>query len=69
VTVRVYDTRGALVRRFDLGWLEPGAYRGRGDAAYWDGRNEMGELVSSGLYIYELRAGSHREARRMIVRK
>ena len=68
-TVRVYDTRGALVRRLDLGRREPGAYRGRSDAAYWDGRNEVGERVTSGVYAYELRAGGHREMRRMIVRK
>ena len=69
VTVTVYDARGMVVRRLDLGRLDPGTYRGRTDAAYWDGRNEGGEQVSSGAYIYELRAGVHREMRRMIVRK
>ena len=69
VTVSVYDMQGALVRRLDLGSLAPGAYRRRSTAAYWDGRNDVGEQVSSGAYIYELRAGAHREMRRMIVRK
>ena len=69
VTVTVYDARGSVVRLIDLGRLNPGAYRGRDDAAYWDGRNDIGERVSSGAYIYELRAGAHREMRRMIVRK
>jgi hypothetical protein len=69
VTVTVYDARGMMVRRLDLGRLAPGEYRGRSSAAYWDGRNDIGEHVSSGAYIYELRAGVHREMRRMIVRK
>ncbi|MAF12915.1 hypothetical protein CMK11_20890 [Candidatus Poribacteria bacterium] len=69
VTVSVYDARGVVVRRLDLGRLAPGTYRGRSIAAYWDGRNDFGERVSSGMYMYELRAGRHREMRRMIVRK
>jgi hypothetical protein len=69
VTVTVYTARGIAVRRLDLGRLAPGTYRGRADAAYWDGRNEVGEQASSGVYLYELRAGAHREMRRMVVRK
>ena len=68
-TVRIYDTAGRQVRRLDLGWLPAGAYRRRTTAAYWDGRNDIGERASSGVYIYELRAGAHREIRRMTVRK
>ncbi|MBT5711815.1 hypothetical protein HOI71_12285 [Candidatus Poribacteria bacterium] len=69
VTVSVYDPRGVVVRRLDLGSLGPGRYRGRSTAAYWDGRNDFGEQVSSGVYMYELRAGPSRQMRRMIVRK
>ncbi|MAF10171.1 hypothetical protein CMK11_06930 [Candidatus Poribacteria bacterium] len=69
VMVSVYDMQGALVRRIDLGRLERGIYRSREDAVYWDGRDEIGERASSGLYLYELRAGGHREIRRMVVRK
>ena len=69
VTVSVYDARGVLTRRLDLGRLPPGAYRGRSSAAYWDGRNGTGEQVASGVYLYELRAGGYREMRRRVVRK
>jgi hypothetical protein len=69
VTVRVYDTRGHEVRRVSLGHLDPGSYRGRSDAAHWDGRNELGEPVASGIYVVELRAGDYVERRRMVVRK
>ncbi|MAF10170.1 hypothetical protein CMK11_06925 [Candidatus Poribacteria bacterium] len=69
VTVRIYDTVGRPIRRLNLGWLPAGSYRRRTTAAYWDGRNEVGEAASSGVYVYGLRAGAHREIRRMIVQK
>ena len=69
VTVRVYDMQGRAVRRIALGHLDVGTYRGRSDAAYWDGRNELGESVASGVYIYELRAGTVVERRSMVIRK
>jgi hypothetical protein len=69
VTVRVYDMQGRVVRRIALGYRDTGVYRGRSAAAYWDGRNEVGEAVASGVYIYELRAGDFVERRRMVIRK
>jgi hypothetical protein len=69
VTIHIYDTAGMLVRRFDLGSRSPGAYHTRSDAARWDGRNEQGELVGSGVYLCEIHAGGHREVRRMTVRQ
>lgn len=46
-----------------------GEYRARESAAYWDGRNEIGERVASGIYIYELLAGDQRAVRRMVISK
>ena len=69
VAVRVYDMKGREVRRVALGYLDAGTYRGRSDAAYWDGRNEFGESVASGVYVCELRAGEFVERRRMVIRK
>jgi Tol biopolymer transport system component len=69
VILRVYDTRGLLVRRIRLGPLPVGEYRDRLNAAYWDGRSDIGEPAASGVYIVELRVGSHRETRRLTVRK
>jgi len=67
--VSVHDTRGALVRRLDLGYREPGYYTDRSTAAHWDGRNALGETVASGVYFYVLEAGEHRVARRMVIQK
>ena len=69
VAIAIYDVLGAPVRRVDLGYLEPGAHRSRGSAAYWDGRNEHGEAVSSGVYFVELRTGRFRELRRIVLMK
>jgi outer membrane protein assembly factor BamB len=65
VVIRIYDVRGRLVRDLDLGMLEAGVYEGKGRAAYWDGRNEMGEEVSSGIYVIEFSVGRYRAFRKM----
>ena len=57
VTLTVYDAKGVLVRQLDLGHQSAGYYTDRSRAAYWDGRNEHGESVASGVYFYQLRAG------------
>jgi hypothetical protein len=69
VTVRIYGLDGEIVRTLDLGYRPVGEYRARESAAYWDGRNETGERVASGLYVYELIAGDQRAVRRMVISK
>ncbi|MEO2006798.1 MAG: FlgD immunoglobulin-like domain containing protein, partial [Candidatus Poribacteria bacterium] len=58
VVVVIYDMQGRLVRTLELGQRVAGYHVSRESAAYWDGRNELGESVGSGVYFYELRAGS-----------
>ena len=67
VRVRIYDTTGHLVRELDLGTKLANSYISREQAAYWDGRNDIGEEVSSGIYFYTLEAGNYRTTRRMVV--
>ena len=69
VTLTIYDTKGALVRRLDLGHQPAGYYINRNRAAYWDGRNNSGELVASGVYFYQLRAGDYTAMRRLAIVK
>ena len=52
VTVRIYAATGHLVRTLALGYKAPGIYKRRGEAAYWDGKNELGEPAASGVYFY-----------------
>ena len=69
VSVTIYDLAGRAVRRLAVGRREAGYYTRRGDAVHWDGQNANGEPVSSGTYIYEMRAGSTRRMRRLVVGK
>ena len=57
VTLTIYDTKGAVVRRLDLGHQTAGYYTDRSKAAYWEGRNNNGESVASGVYFYQLSTG------------
>ena len=69
VDVYIYDSRGLLIRQLELGYREVGSYASRDTAAYWDGRNSVGERTASGVYFYEVRTPSKSAVRRMVVVK
>jgi len=69
VTIKIYNVTGQLVRVLNLGHKQAGFYFSKAQAAYWDGRNEAGERVSSGVYFYQLRAGDFAAMRRMVILK
>ena len=69
VTVTIYEMNGQLVRRLAVGHQAAGLYQSRSRAAYWDGRNQRGESIASGLYFYTLRAGEFTATRKMLIRK
>ena len=69
VQITIYDTRGMLVRMLALGHQSAGYYTGRSRAAYWDGRNGLGERVASGVYFYQLKTGEISPIRKMVILK
>ena len=69
VTLRIYAVNGSLVRTLALGQLPAGMYQTRSRAAYWDGKNGVGESVASGIYFYTLTAGEFTATRKMLIRK
>ena len=69
VQILIYDARGTLVRRLELGHQPAGYYTRTSQAAYWDGRNDLGERVASGVYFYQLLAGESSLIRKMVVLK
>ena len=69
VRIAIYNPRGVLVRELSLGYQVAGRYTSRARAAYWDGRNIVGEPVASGLYFYTLTAGDFSATRRMVILK
>ena len=69
VTLTIYDSSGQVVRTLDVGHRIASAYENRSKAIYWDGRNEFGEPVASGIYFYTLTTGDFSATRRMVILK
>ena len=69
VSISIYSADGKLVRTLKLGQRVAGVYESRNRAAYWDGRNAVGEKVASGLYFYTLTAGDFTATCKMLIRK
>jgi len=46
-----------------------GSYVTKDKAVYWDGRDDAGENVASGVYFYTLQAGRFSATRKMMVIK
>ena len=69
VTLRIYDQQGRVVRRLDVGPRTASVYESRSKAIYWDGRNEAGDRVASGIYFYTLIAGDYSATRKMVILK
>jgi hypothetical protein len=76
VTIRIYNTKGQLIRSLRLGTQQAGNYVTKEKAAYWDGRDDLGQWVASGVYFYTLQieypvnaTGKYTETRRMVILK
>ena len=65
----ICDANGTLVRSLDLGYQRAGHYVDLSSAVYWDGRNQDGEHVASGLYFYTLSTDDFKATRRMLIQK
>lgn len=63
-SLRVYDVRGHLVRTLVDGDADAGT-----TSVTWDGRDDSGRAVASGVYVYRLRTGSTAESRKMVLLK
>ena len=69
VTLTIYAVDGKLVRTLGLGHQPVGIYESKSRAAYWNGKNEIGESVASGVYFYTLTAGDFTATRKMLILK
>ena len=69
VTIRIYDAAGRIVRTFFVGHQTAGYYLSRSEAVYWDGKNELGEQVASGIYICELATPTFKQTRQLVILK
>jgi hypothetical protein len=62
VTVSVYNLRGKKVKTLVDSWKERGRH-----SVQWNGRNEQGEKLTSGVYLYRLEAGDFTETRKLLI--
>ena len=69
VTIDIYTPSGRLVRTLSMGKIVAGDYTSQSKAVYWDGRNNNGESISSGVYLYTINAGDFSATRKMLIRK
>ena len=69
VQITIYDARGSVVRQLELGHQREGYYTSQSRAAYWDGRNAVGERVASGIYFYQLQTDQLSFLRKMVILK
>lgn len=67
VNIAIYSATGQLIRLLDLGYKEAGQYVTRDAASHWDGTTDIGERVASGVYFYNIQAGSYSATKKMIV--
>ncbi len=69
VNLTIYAANGTVIRTLVLGHQAAGIYQSRGRAAYWDGKNEVGESVASGVYFYTFTTGDFAATRKMLLMK
>lgn len=67
VVISIHAASGRLIRTLDLGHQTAGYYTSKSKAAYWDGRNETGEPVASGIYFYTIQAGDFTATKKMVI--
>jgi hypothetical protein len=69
VVIKIYEQLGKLIRNIDLGRKEAGYYTNKTSAVYWDGRNDAGESVASGIYFYSIKAGEFTATKKLLILK
>ncbi len=64
VEIRIFNTRGQLMRHFDLAERAPGNYQ-----IAWDGKDSAGADCSSGIYYFVMNAGKEIFQRKAVLQK
>ena len=64
VSIIIFDITGRKVTELVNNYQNPGTYE-----VTWNGKNDFGEQVSSGMYIYSIKAGDHKLSKKMLLLK
>jgi len=62
VKIDVYDIGGHIIKTLHNGRKEGGHFK-----VYWDGRNEEGRLMASGVYFCRMRTAGHEITRKLVL--
>ncbi len=69
LTISIYSVNGDSVRTLKIGNKAAGSYLNKEKAAYWNGRNNAGGKVSSGVYFYQIKAGDFIATKKLVILK
>jgi len=69
VRIEIHNASGQLVKTLHLGYKEAGYYLNREKAAFWDGKNDRGERVASGIYFYTMRTRNFTATGKVVILK
>ncbi len=64
VTVYIYNTVGQIVRKLNQPGQQPGSHQ-----LTWDGKDETGQLLPSGVYMYQIEAEGFTDVKKMLLMK
>lgn len=69
VILTIYNINGIVVRQIKIGTQSAGYYNTKSKSIYWDGQNNSGESVASGIYLYRIDIDSKSFTKKMILLK
>lgn len=64
VSLKIYNSRGQIVRDFNLGATNPGEYR-----IEWNGTDNNGQILANGIYYVRMQAGKEMFQRKAVLIK
>ena len=69
VTITIHNASGQLVKTLNLGYKQSGHYLNKAKAACWNGKNERGERVASGIYFYTMQTRNFTATGKVVILK
>ena len=69
VKIHIHNAFGQLVKTLNLGYQQSGHYLNKAEAAFWNGRNERGERVASGIYFYTMQTRNFTATGKVVILK
>jgi len=69
VSIKIFNVKGQLIRTMEEGYKAAGHYVSLNRATFWDGKDDNGLPVASGVYFYYLKAGKLEDLKKLVVRR